>query len=823
MSYLFSSVYEAGTPSIGDAYPVGHHSSTSRFSTSESSALSAVTVMGLPRAVDEIVHPRLSAGPLSAALSRITPGEGLAALSSTSQASSSPRRLQATAAAGPDFAPQGDARSSPGEGLTARDSSLTSSKRPSVDSSGKPGLQAAAAAGPDAGAHGGGRGFGASGIDAASWKEFTGSHGDSALGKEDFEVFESRIRSMLVVLSGKMETHHAEMQQQLRDLRTDVKQASSAHPLVQLSARRGRGISSTKSEDFSNFACPPSPSRIAQNGDAGPLSPTKPATKYPTELEPIPATVSSKVLGPSSTGQSTTDEHRRSNSNGKRDPSKGPDDCPTLFDGSSDIGDFRMMAQLTTMKGQRLSVPPQLLAVPSLRRLMTNTGHSYETLPCREDSRQYIEVGRIKFHFTSTEFWLNTVSVVIIVANTILLGFRETDQMEAAMRGAEAENSFAYWVLEIILNSAFLVECFGRALNQGRSWLGGQDKYWNLFDAAIVAVSFLEMAFMSQGASSSSGGRMLRFLRIFRFVKLFRMFKTLRTLRLMVTLIGTALSSVLWAMVLTFLFTYMFALFIMQGLETYLRTGQPSEAWVAGVETNFHSTGRSVITLLACVSGGVDWLQLAELMIPLPFYYYSVFLLYIVYVLFGLFNVLNAIFVDTTKRLAEIDRELVIDEQVNSRESHLGELLWVFQQADTSHTGYLSYKQLMDHLGNERVQAYLHSLDVSASDTWGVFGLLDHDDGRVSIDDFCHMLIRLHGSAKNVDLVALIFECRRQTTMIETMLGFMDHTFESLGEVLHFTPPSLALFSDRDASRHRRKIVRNLFGHGIGGTEHRAL
>merc|ERR1711963_960457 len=83
-------------------------------------------------------------------------------------------------------------------------------------------------------------------------------------------------------------------------------------------------------------------------------------------------------------------------------------------------------------------------------------------------------------------------------------------------------------------------------------------------------------------------------------------------LRLMVSSIINSGQSLMWALVVMFLNMYLFAIFVMSGIEHYLKEEGGNENYKSDLWDFFGTVPLSLWTLFAAVTGGCDWGDIYE-------------------------------------------------------------------------------------------------------------------------------------------------------------------------------------------------------------------
>jgi len=315
-----------------------------------------------------------------------------------------------------------------------------------------------------------------------------------------------------------------------------------------------------------------------------------------------------------------------------------------------------------------------------------------------------------------------------------------------------------------------LVEVVLRIIVEGKRFFVGRGRYWNLFDACVVATAIYELLLAIRGVAAVNGVSILRLFRILRVIRLLRVARVLSPLRPIIRTLQTILLSLsgsascfVSALVMLFFFLFIFAVFFMQGVQDFLASATVEQKLtaefqeVAGLmQENFGNMEKTLWTLIGCVSGGYDWAQMAKPIVAIGRFYKFAFLMYVLFVLFALLNILTGIFVNVAIDSCKMNREIAIDVAITNKESIIKEMVDLFHEADRDCSGTLSWEEFEDYIQDERIRAFFMALELDMTSARRIFELIDTSrDGQLDIQEFVQGCIDLRGSAKKVDMSIL--------------------------------------------------------------------
>lgn len=187
---------------------------------------------------------------------------------------------------------------------------------------------------------------------------------------------------------------------------------------------------------------------------------------------------------------------------------------------------------------------------------------------------------------------------------------------------------------------------------------------------------------------------------------------------------------------------------------------------------------------------------------PLPGYYVFVFLVFITFAVLALLNVITAVFIQTAIKQTETDVELVVAEEMAHRAEFTAVMQQVFMELDQNNSGALSYEEFEEHIEDDKIMAYLQTLELDATQIRSLFMLLDVDrTGEVDLEEFVTGCVRLKGGAKNLDMAFLKFQLDYVVHSIKAMQRDADVRLSGVGPlspimVSHERPRPQALTLD---------------------------
>jgi len=371
--------------------------------------------------------------------------------------------------------------------------------------------------------------------------------------------------------------------------------------------------------------------------------------------------------------------------------------------------------------------------------------------------------------------------MALISINCTFIGIQVSVSVQAAAQH-EHPPRWCWWT-DVVFLILFAIEISARMLLDGPNFFTGSNRWWNCFDCLCTFTSLLDVAMQWVDLSYV---RALKILRVFRLTRMLGAVRCIRALRMMVASIVCSLISLMWAFVLLAFLLYLFAIFIMQGMESYIYslTADP-RADLTTLLTYYGRVDKSMLSLFMSITGGKDWADTLSPLAEITWWYVAFFVLYVTFVLFGVMNVLTAIFVESAGQIAQIDKELVIQEEISQQQSVIDELRRLLKGCDEDQSGTITDQELETLLNKKEITAYLHHLGIDISEAKGLFQLLDLDDVKaVDIDELVSGIMRMKGGATGLDLATVMFENKKVYMRLNAFMHFVEDRFQEVGQQL---------------------------------------
>eukprot|EP00437_Effrenium_voratum_P057756 CAMPEP_0181535366 /NCGR_PEP_ID=MMETSP1110-20121109/74218_1 /TAXON_ID=174948 /ORGANISM="Symbiodinium sp., Strain CCMP421" /LENGTH=519 /DNA_ID=CAMNT_0023666743 /DNA_START=34 /DNA_END=1590 /DNA_ORIENTATION=+ len=253
-------------------------------------------------------------------------------------------------------------------------------------------------------------------------------------------------------------------------------------------------------------------------------------------------------------------------------------------------------------------------------------------------------------------------------------------------------------------------------------------------------------------------------------------------------------------------YQYVFSLILTEGVWPTCH----EEEHVELLCRKFGTLTKSMLTLYQILYNGVLWGELWDVMQGWTWFFLASYLLYVSFSMIILGNMMASFLFSLQKKVSRKEKENLIQSEIESKEEFLQQMNSVFQEFDQNGNGAISWTEFQIALEDQRMHAFLSSLELDISDAVGLFSVLDSDGtGAIEHSEFLLGCLRLRGGAKAVDMVRVQME---QEWMHQAML----HQKELMRELLRVTSTrSKALDEFRVGKVASEKSEYNMSGESV--------
>jgi len=273
---------------------------------------------------------------------------------------------------------------------------------------------------------------------------------------------------------------------------------------------------------------------------------------------------------------------------------------------------------------------------------------------------------------------------------------------------------------------------------------------------------------LENGSVWLSSTSVLRVVRLVRLVRVARIARALSHFALF-RIFGVTISILADAVPITIIFSIIVGLIGMV-FSIFFTDGATARVLSHGVDEQliryFGNFFVTMSTLQMAIFGGIDWEVAVEPLwqFPTSSIYVLAFYVYIGFCTLAMLNVLSAMFVEIMLSRAKNDRDYVVELEMESKREFLRTMHDLFEELDADGSGRISLPDLMTHIMDPKVNAFLRALDLNVFKVKDFFHLLDvNRTGDIDLSEFIFGCTRLRGEAKELDVAILQYEMKALT------------------------------------------------------------
>jgi voltage-gated sodium channel len=362
------------------------------------------------------------------------------------------------------------------------------------------------------------------------------------------------------------------------------------------------------------------------------------------------------------------------------------------------------------------------------------------------------------------------IMACIIVTNTITIGV-ELD----ASHGVESRH-WGWILLEVIYCLLFVGEVAIKLKYHTWRWIFMDG--WNFFTLIVASFAFVDGIILSP-LGLHGQLRMLSLVRVvgmLRLLRVIRMYRSLKELRLIMQGLVGSLGMLCWTVIILVVFLYVASVFTTStiGRSTdYDNFKKLTNGW--DHDDLFGSVGRSMFTLLQCVTRD-SWASSVSRYVVVQQWYMSFFFLgFGLISTYGLLNLVVSVIVEQTLTAARSNENRVAAKEARNQRAELDGLKEIFVLADEDGSGELDVHEFLAALENEEILWRMRQLDLPIDDAARLFTVIDGEGTRaLTMEEFIDGCTKLKGPARSRDLLAI-------TAQADSLSKKMDELGEELG------------------------------------------
>jgi len=399
------------------------------------------------------------------------------------------------------------------------------------------------------------------------------------------------------------------------------------------------------------------------------------------------------------------------------------------------------------------------------------------------------------------------MSAFFIMLNAIFIvwetEYRARKGMDIAA-SAVVEKDFFSKVISDFFSLAFAIDLAFHLLSERDRYFKSREWLWNVFDVAVVTTAVMDSVVQWLPGRSNSSSlqaflgkfsmlRIVRLLRVIRSSRAIRTSRFIKELRVMVYSLSGAMKSLGWAIVLIIIILSIFGVFFTDGVlghRSHVHDQDPALA--AEIQRYFGTLSGTTVSLYMSMSGGIDWGDLYEMLLPLPVEYRLAFIMFITFAVFALLNVITAVFVESAMQRSQNDRELLVQQELEHKLEFIEEMQRLFEELDLDGGGTLTLDEFEKQIQDENILSYLSSMGLDIDQVRTLLTLLDRDqNGEVDIEEFITGCLRLKGGAKSLDMAVLQYQLEWVVNSVETLNKALQENCPALKDLTAMAPPQI--------------------------------
>jgi len=357
------------------------------------------------------------------------------------------------------------------------------------------------------------------------------------------------------------------------------------------------------------------------------------------------------------------------------------------------------------------------------------------------------------------------VCACVIILNSILIG------CSIQWLTSHDEEHISMKVASYICSVFFAAELALRLCAQGcEFFLSPENRNWNWFDLLLVVLSVLDFVLtdlVGMKGQQATLGSVVKTIKMLRIVRLFRVFRFFQELSLLALMVIDSMRSLVWALVMLTIITYVFAICLTSRASEYLKLADDRSE---KVDQYFGSIGRTTHSLIQTMLAGVSWGEFSDVLYAVDWFSHALFFFYVFFTMLAVLNIITGVFVDNAVESARNQRDVMMQKEMEIKETYIREMRELFAQMDEDESGTITHQEIKEYLDDPRVLLYFQVLGLDARDSEKLFSLIDErGNEEVSVQEFIDGCLRLKGQARSIDVYSIMRTCSRLEVRLLTI------------------------------------------------------
>lgn len=299
---------------------------------------------------------------------------------------------------------------------------------------------------------------------------------------------------------------------------------------------------------------------------------------------------------------------------------------------------------------------------------------------------------------------------------------------------------------------------------------------WSWLDIVAVLGWWFEKALEVQSVMNPMTMRLMRLAKLARIARKLKSLKVLDSLQVLVGSIVASLSVLGWSVTLLAICHLIVALLLHSSLYNFMVDETKSREKRELVYMYFGTFTRSMLSMFELTLG--NWITITRLLTEHVSEWWAIpMLIYKMFMGFAVVKVITGVFLHETFKVAATDDELMVVQKTRATAKYQKQMKSLFTKADVDSNGNLSRDELAQVLGDTGAKTLLAAMDLEVNDTNVLFEFIKSQHSElISIQEFIDGVQRLKGTARSIDVVALM----RKTLNLELLMQEMRERLANL-------------------------------------------